>query len=326
MKIAVRTPNWLGDLVMSMPFLHLLGSTFPDAEVVIIAKPALLPLLELLPYPVTPVPFHKLTYPGLAGIVSFAWSRQAARRADVYFALPPSFSAALMGFCLGARHRVGYRGDGRAPLLTHKAHPAAGQHRGDALRQLIGVYTGRQIPPGPLPVVPPLAPLPAAGEPASYLVLNPNSQADSRRLPVVKWHELLASLPPSRYVLIGTATDREYNRRLISRLPKENEYLDLAGQTTILELARLLAHARGLISNDSGPAHLAAYVGAKVVVFMGAGDPEETAPQGPNRNVLVLTAGVACAPCIKNECPLGTLACLTDLDMPGLGQRIRDFF
>ena len=308
-----------------MPFLHLLGTTFPDAECVIIAKPVLLPLLELLPYPVTLLPFHKLTHPGLAGVVRFAWSQQAARRADVYFSLPPSFSAALMGFCLGARHRVGYRSDGRAFLLTHKAHPPAGQHRSDAWRQLVGFYTGRQIPAGPLSTAPPLAPLPAAGEPASYLVLNPNSQANSRRLPEGKWHELLASLPPRRYVLIGTAADRERNRQLISQLPVKSEYLDLAGNTTILELARLLANARGLISNDSGPAHLAAYVGAKVAVFMGAGDPDETAPRGPSQNVLVLTAEVACAPCVKNECPLGTLACLTDLDMPILGRRIRDF-
>jgi len=293
--------------------------------VVVIAKPALLPLAELLPYPVTPVPFHKLSHPGLSGVVRFAWSRQAARRADVYFSLPPSFSAALMGYCLGARHRVGYRGDGRALLLTHRAHPTARKHRSDALRNLVGVYTGQQTPPDPPPAPPPLTPLPAAGEPASYVVLNPNSQADSRRLPLVKWQELLAALPPSRYVLIGTATDRERNGRLISQLPAENEYLDLAGKTTILELARLLAHARGLISNDSGPAHLAAFVGAKVVVFMGAGDPEETAPQGASQNVLVLTAGVACAPCVKNECPLSTLACLTDLDMSALGQRIREF-
>jgi ADP-heptose:LPS heptosyltransferase len=325
-KIIVRAPNWLGDLVMSFPFFAALGDAYPDAEIVTIAKPAFLPLLDLLPFPTTRVPFQKQDSPGLGGIINFSRSLPVVRNAEVYFCLPPSLSSAVLGLVIWARHRVGYRSDARSILLTHKAKTPEAVHRRQAYCQLLSVYTGQSSVAVNDPPLPELPPLPAAGESGQYLVLNPNAQASSRRLPLQQWRVLLQSLGSQRYVLIGTGEDKERNIRLQDCLPPGSECRDLAGSTSIMELARLLAHSRGVISNDSGPAHLAAYVGARLVVFIGAADPVETEQIGRDSRVLVLTAGVDCAPCVKNECPLTTLACLTGLDFTRREQEIRDFF
>lgn len=310
---------------MSFPFFSALGRCYPAAEIVTIAKPAFLPLLDLLPFPTTRLPFHKQDKPGLGGIISFCRSRPELRDAAVYFCLPPSLSSALMGLVSGARYRVGYRSDARGLLLTHKANPPTGVHRRQAYCQLLSLYNGQpdvEVADPPLPALPPL---PAAGDPGQYIVLNPNAQASSRRLPFSKWSELLQPLGGQRFVLIGTAADRERNHRLEECLPTGSECRNLAGATSIMELARLLAHSRGVISNDSGPAHLAAYVGARLVVFIGAADPIETVQVGRDGRVLVLTAGVDCAPCVKNECPLQTLVCLTELDLTHHALNIRKF-
>jgi heptosyltransferase-2 len=105
-----------------------------------------------------------------------------------------------------------------------------------------------------------------------------------------------------------------------------NRYVNLAGRTDVLALARLLAHSRGVITNDSGPAHLAALVGAKVAVSIGAANISHTVPTGPDAEVMVLSADVSCAPCVKNECPLGTLACLEELDMARASEDIHNLF
>jgi ADP-heptose:LPS heptosyltransferase len=231
-----------------------------------------------------------------------------------------------MGLALGSRHRVGYRSDARSLLLTHALRAPLDVHRRQSYCQLLAVYSGKSDLEVADPPLPELPPLPAAGATGQYLVLNPNAQASSRRLPLAKWQELLQPLAGQRFVLIGTAADQERNARLRECLPPGSECRDLAGRTSIMELARLLAHSRGVISNDSGPAHLAAYVGARLVVFIGAADPVETEQVGRDHRVLVLTAGVDCAPCVKNECPLGTLACLNELELTRRATEILEFF
>jgi heptosyltransferase-2 len=78
--------------------------------------------------------------------------------------------------------------------------------------------------------------------------------------------------------------------------------LDLGGRTDLPTLAAGLASCRAVVTNDSGPMHLAAAVGTPVVALFGAGEPRETGPLGPGHRVL-RHAALACVPCRKNVCP-----------------------
>jgi ADP-heptose:LPS heptosyltransferase len=82
-----------------------------------------------------------------------------------------------------------------------------------------------------------------------------------------------------------------------SRVPVLGEDLDP------VELAAVLARARVVVANDSGPAHLAAAVGTPVAVLFGPTDPGRTAPSGSP--IRILDRYVFCSPCFLTECPYG---------------------
>lgn len=83
------------------------------------------------------------------------------------------------------------------------------------------------------------------------------------------------------------------------------ENRNLAGQTSLRELTALLKCCRVLLTNDSGPMHLAAALGTPVVVPFGSTSPELTGPGYAGANLhRILRAGAPCSPCFLRECPI----------------------
>lgn len=122
--ILVRTPNWLGDLIVATGFVAALLERFPQAKVDLIARTG----------------FEGLPLPRRGKVLSFdrtstsAGAFGRALRAEDYshlFVLPPSFSAAWMGWRSGIPWRIGYGGEGRSPLLRpalRRRHPPRSVH------------------------------------------------------------------------------------------------------------------------------------------------------------------------------------------------------
>jgi heptosyltransferase-2 len=119
-----------------------------------------------------------------------------------------------------------------------------------------------------------------------------------------------------RWIIFGGKSDVELANEIAGQIKSavsshgqdssENPaVLNLAGVTTLRELCVLLKTCRLLLTNDTGPAHLAAAVGTPVVVLFGSTSPELTGPglPGDERNYFVC-AKVACTPCFLRECPI----------------------
>jgi ADP-heptose:LPS heptosyltransferase len=96
MKILVRFPNWLGDLVMSIGFYNKLKEIFRDGKVFAIVRSEVGELLNLFGDFERIFYFSKDKYKGILGIIRF--SKGIRNNYDIYFSLPNSFSSALMGF------------------------------------------------------------------------------------------------------------------------------------------------------------------------------------------------------------------------------------
>jgi len=99
---------------------------------------------------------------------------------------------------------------------------------------------------------------------------------------------------------------------------------NLAGRTTLRELAAALKACRVLLANDSGPMHLAAAVGTPVVVPFGSTSPELTGPGLPgDTRHRVLWAHAPCSPCFRRQCPLD-LRCLTGISVDQVVQAVME--
>jgi lipopolysaccharide heptosyltransferase II len=108
------------------------------------------------------------------------------------------------------------------------------------------------------------------------------------------------------WILFGGKGDLEITNQVASALPSANSHLlNLAGKTSLRELMALLKMCRVLLTNDSGPMHVAAALGTPVVVPFGSTSPELTGPglPGDSRHRL-LKSSVACSPCFLRECPI----------------------
>lgn len=315
MKILVRLPNWLGDLVMSLAFLEALKQEFPDAEIQVIVKEGLQPLLagrgDILP----PIGFSKGQYPGLRGIRTFCQSRLRGETYDLFFALPDSFSSAWMGWMSGSRIRVGYRKEGRRLLLTHAYRKKVHQHRVMQYLDLLALYLQRPV----APIIPRL-PSHFTG-PFEYIVFNTNSEAGSRRLPVETARKIAAQLlqqTDRKIVLTGSPAEQAHVDAILAPFTGNSRIQSLAGQTSLAELIEVLGGAAAMLSTDSGPSHLANALGTPLLVLFGAGNEHQTAPFNANHRSVWRLGRLSCEPCQKNTCMFGAPKCLTELDETAL--------
>jgi ADP-heptose:LPS heptosyltransferase len=237
------------------------------------------------------------------------------------------FSMALTAFS-GAPARVGFhpfeeRGLYVGDLLTHKVIYNPHLHTSQALATLVEAIGA---PVGDLPLG--KFPAPAAGtapcaatdenararirarvreaRPAAdgkrWIVVNPNASSliPVRRWPLDRYAQLVSRLledPRNACLITGTAGERDTARFITDRVPSDR-VVDLAGQTTLRELIDLFNVSSVLVTNDSGPAHLAALTGIRILVFFGPETPRLYRPLSDQCTTLY--ADFACSPCVSS--------------------------
>ena len=284
--LVIRAPNHLGDLVMALPALY---EAQPAA---VITPPGLASLIELAGFTAMPFAGHRKTVASLR-----------RRRFERGILLTPSFSTALHLWLAGVKHRRGTTTDNRTFLLTEKVDAAllAHTHRASIYWLLA---TGDLPAARPIPslAVPPaaresfLALLPPA-HPGRRIGIFPGSNAPARRWPPERFSALVRQLGETAQLIIFGGPDE----RALTRQVAGDVAIDLGGRTTLPVLAAGLASCDLVLSNDSGPLHLAAAVGTQTISLWGAGDPARTGP--PPGHVVLRDRRLPCLECVKNQCP-----------------------
>lgn len=303
---------------MAYPFLNSLERTYPKAKITIIAKKGLESLVPYLGNFTEVVPFSKKEYPGLKGVYRFGKKLKKSNNYDLFICLPDSFSAAVMGYASGSRHRVGYRKELRQWMLTHATNfPPEETHRSEVYRNLLKHYhPAIQVHPiDYLEIKTPekVFPLPLG----KNLVFNVNSNAASRRLPIFKALEFINHwIETTEYNLIlpGHSSEFDYVENIVKLAAHPDRIFNLAGKTTIPELMAVLQQADQMVTTDTGIAHLGNAMGTPTVMLLGAADERVTAPIFSARLQMPRVPNLACAPCVRNTCKVGGVPCLTGLD------------
>lgn len=290
----VRGPNHLGDLVMALGALR----ASPDD---LVLTSGLVPLARMAALPGRILPFER----GRSGWLRMVRALRGGRyRRGVL--LSASFSAALLFRAGGIRNLRGTATDGRSLLLAERVDPRSfhGLHRINHYRILLGLplletlVSDRLTPPEQevdrwreaLGV--------ASGGP--LVALFPGSNAPARRWPADRFRALAAALSGDgvRVAVLGGPGERALTRSVAEGLPGVH---DLGGRTGLEGLAAVLSLASLLVTNDTGPMHLAGAVGTRTLSLWGSSSPGEVQPVG-SEDARVQGEPIPCAPCRKNDC------------------------
>jgi heptosyltransferase II len=312
MKILVRLPNWLGDMVMSTGFIHQLQQFYPGASISVIAKKGIHDLLSYFPPFEHQFIFSKEKYKGLKGLWQFGREIQKTEQFDLFFSLPDSFSSAFIGLATGAKKRIGFKKEMRGLVLTHTYAKPQHLHRVEEYIALLESFTGKKT-------TAPNVSLRHNFQKKQHIVVNINSEASSRRLTVPKAVEelnLLRKNTSETIYLIGAPKEAPFISEVTNSLVNKTNIENVAGKTNLSQLVELLASAQLVLTTDSGPAHLANALGTQTLVLFGAGNEANTAPYNQSLLTAVRLGKLSCEPCVKNVCKLYEVPqCMQQLDM-----------
>jgi heptosyltransferase-1 len=189
--------------------------------------------------------------------------RLRRERFDVVYDLQGLLRSGIFSFATGAPRRIGLS-DARegAQWFYNEVIPVQREHAIDRYLRVTGQT-------GPVEF-----PLGVTGERGNLIAVNPSARWKTKVWD--KFGELIARLPAERVVVTGQT------------------------KMDLFELAQLYRRCAVLITNDTGPMHLAAAVGTPVIAIFGPTDPALTGPYGKQH--VVLRSGIPCSPCMKGEC------------------------
>ncbi|MEX0653207.1 MAG: lipopolysaccharide heptosyltransferase II [Phycisphaeraceae bacterium] len=318
-RLLVVTPTWLGDVVMATPTLRALRELYPQAHIAGLIRDNVQPILAGCPWLDEIIHFN----PNQGDQRPLRLARQLAlQRFDMAVLLPNSFRAALAVALARIPRRVGYDRDGRGLLLTDRLLPRRGR-QGYVPTPTREYYLGLARYLGTTAVDPAmhLAVTPdetAAGD-ALLRAAGHNPQASDRPLVLLNPGANFGDAkmwPPARFAAVGDRCVRERDAVVaVTAAPNEREIVDkllAAAETPLLDLAAhglnlhslkaVIRRASLVVTNDTGPRHVAAALGTPVVTLFGPTDPRWTTLGFARERIA--RVDLWCSPCQKKQCPL----------------------
>ncbi len=247
---------------------------------------------------------------------------QIEGRFDTAYVLPNSLKSALLPFLASIPKRVGYLGEARVGLLTHRLKNPKDRPPMVAFYSALsgdkeGLEADRpqlRLPPAQVASALDALELGAGG----YCVFAPGAEyGPAKRWPAIHYAELARALRQPA-VLLGSSKEADLCNEIASAAGP-GACVNLAGKTPLLQAFALIAAARAVVSNDSGLMHVAAAFGVPQVAVFGSSSPLHTPPLNDKAQVLWLKQDPSyqppldCSPCFQRECPLGHTRCLYDI-------------
>jgi lipopolysaccharide heptosyltransferase I len=316
-KILIIKPSSLGDVVHSLPFLNAIKKCFPDAEIHWVIAQGFEGLLEGHPM------IHKLWV-----IKKDSWKKiQNARHTiqeikvlfrklrhekyDLVIDLQGLLRSGVISAATGSPIRIGFKEarEGSRVFYTDTVEGGKNIHAVDRylkIAQFLGCAISKIVFPFPVSQSPSSIILHPSSfglhsssfhSPDGYAVIVPGARWKTKRWPAEKFGKL-ASLLPIRTVIVGRRGDSNIADEIVSL--SNRKAVSLAGKTDLKDLINIMRNARFVVSNDSGPMHIAAALGIPVYAIFGPTDPKRTGPYGKGHTVIRLD--IPCAPCFKKSC------------------------
>jgi heptosyltransferase-2 len=324
-RILVVRYRFIGDTILTVPFLRNLRRAYPHATIDVLVGPQSGSVLEGCPYineliVFDTTRFHKYdSGPGRTGHF-FQYAVQLRRRQyDLVFLLKRSLSSALLAWLTGARYRIGHNTEGRRIFLTHAVPWDASRHEVestlDVLRAshvpIVDDYLESWVSQSEQADI--AARVPELERAGTRMLIHAAAAHAAKMYPLKGWAEVVkvlqARLNATCY-FTGAAQDTALYDELEALAGVKG--VNLAGKLSIRESLALYHRMDLAVCVDSGPAHMAAAAGVPTVAIFGPTDPGRWRPWG-EEHAAVCDASLKACPCVINH-TCSERPCLTSLD------------
>lgn len=314
-KLLIIKPSALGDIVHSLPFLYAVKKKFPELSVHWIVAKGLHTFLEGHPlidklWVINKDNWKKLScLPQTLKEISALSSGLKKERFDISVDLSGLLRSGLMTWASRARVKLGFKesDEGSPFFYTHKIEGGTEIHAIDRylkIAQFLGCdISDIQYPFAPYDENPPVM----NRLPRQYAVMVPSAGKEANRWPAARFGELASRLPVQS-VVVSSKTDAALAEEVV--LASKGKAISVAGETGLKELIAVISKARFLISNDTGPMHIAAALNVPVFAIFGPANPLRTGPYGDIHTII--REDVSCAPCYRWK-PCDNWICMEDL-------------
>ncbi|PIE63301.1 MAG: lipopolysaccharide heptosyltransferase II [Desulfobacter postgatei] len=324
-RILIVKPSALGDIVHSMPFLHVLKKRFPWARIDWVVAHGLHTFLEGHPminrlWVIKKDQWKKLSQLRLT-LKEINALRQglAEQHYDVCIDLSGLFRSGVISAFSKAPVRLGFdSSDEGSPLFyTHKIHGSMKIHAIDRYLE-IARFMGCAVDKVEYPFAP-HNPAPDVMKelPEDYVIICPSAGKPANRWPASKYGAL-ASMLDLPVVVIASAPEADIAQEVVES--SQGNAVSLAGKTNLKDLLPVIGNAKYFICNDTGPMHIAAALGIPVFAIFGPANPVRTGPYGTIHTVI--QKKLDCSPCYAHT-PCRRYRCMEELTVTQVFDQIQ---
>ena len=333
-KVIVRGTTWVGDSVMTVPALRALRRLLPEAEITLSIRPWARGWFATADFIDNVLVYERKG--------AFSFIRQSrdwrAGKYDLAVLFQNAFEAALIPFLAGVPLRVGFATELRQPLLTHAVSLPEWRHEKHevfyylfliaALEQkLLGTSTVCDHDPDisldlaefNKAQAAALLRSNGAAEGKAMVAICPGSiNSRAKRWPAASYAALSDRLieESREVVIIGSKEEEDVTQEVVRRMRRKP--IVLTGKTSLEQITAVLALMDLVVTNDTGPAHIAAALGRPTLVIFGPTNPLTTRPFSPLAEILQHPPD--CAPCMLRDCPIDH-RCMTAITVSEVFER-----
>ena len=276
----IIAPQWIGDAVMTEPLLRRLHAR--GERLTVGALPWVAPVYRAMPQVADVIEFP-FAHGGLQFKARRSMAKRLAGQFDKAYVLPNSLKSALLPFLASIPQRIGYLGEARVGLLTHRLKNPKNKP------PMVAFYSALSGESGLADDRPELHMAAAQVEATlhelglsrgAYVVFAPGAEfGPAKRWPARHFSELAAQLDAT-VVLLGSGKEAALCDEIAAPVNavQAGRCLNLAGKTSLPQALALIAASRSTVSNDSGLMHVAAALGVPQVAIFGSSSPLHTPP------------------------------------------------
>jgi heptosyltransferase-1 len=315
-KILIIKPSSLGDVVHSLPFLNAVRTRFPKTEIHWVIAKGLEGLLEGHPMINRLWIINKDSWKKIRNVertikeLKILFRELKKERFDLVIDLQGLLRSGIITSATGAPVRIGFSEarEGSRVFYTDKIKGGKDIHAVDRYLKIaafLGCDTSDVCFPFPLYKQSSPITLPSSED---YAVLVPGARWKTKRWSPENFGELSSRLTLNT-IIVGSKKDAGIANDILSK--SKGKSISLAGKTNLKELIEVMRGAKFVVSNDSGPMHIAAALGIPVFAIFGPTNPLRTGPYGEGHTII--KEDISCAQCFKKTC--NDMKCMNSLSV-----------